>query len=88
MEPIEWIGIIASVIIVISFFMKDIYWVRMINIIGAIMMVIYGIVIGAMSVYILNGMLVLVHIYYLVQYIVQKKQKNNVKTQKNTTQQE
>lgn len=88
MEPIEWIGMIASVIIVISFFMKDIYWVRMINIIGAIMMVIYGIVIGAMSVYILNGMLVLVHIYYLVQYIVQKKQKNNVKTQKNTTQQE
>lgn len=88
MEPIEWIGIIASVIIVISFFMKDIYWVRMINIIGAIMMVIYGIVIGAMSVYILNGMLVLVHIYYLVQYIVQKQQKNNVKTQKNTTQQE
>lgn len=46
--------------------MYSITKVRIINIIGAVLFVIYGILIGAVSTYILNGILVFVHIIYLV----------------------
>lgn len=73
MQPIEWLGISASVIILISFLMKNILWVRLVNIVGAIVFVIYGIMIGAISVWLLNGMLVVVHMIYLGKYFYDKK---------------
>lgn len=75
MQPIEWLGISASVIILISFLMKNILWVRLVNIVGAIVFVIYGIIIGAVSVWLLNGMLVLVHLIYLGKYLFDKHKK-------------
>lgn len=72
MQPIEWLGISASVIILISFLMKNILWVRLVNIVGAIVFVIYGIIIGAISVWLLNGMLVVVHVIYLGKYFYSK----------------
>lgn len=62
----EILGTLASVIVLISFLMKGEKKIRIINIIGALMFVIYGILINAFSVYFLNGMLCLVHIYKLI----------------------
>ena len=39
--------------------------VRIVNIVGASIFVVYGIAIGAWSVWILNGVLVVIHIIYL-----------------------
>ena len=63
---IEILGTIASVIVLISFLMKSEKKIRLVNIIGAIIFVIYGIGINAFSVWFLNGSLCLVHIYRLI----------------------
>lgn len=61
----EIIGIIATIIVLISFLMKGERKIRIINIIGAICFVIYGLSIKALSVWMLNGILILIHIYKL-----------------------
>ena len=63
---IEILGIIASVIVLISFTMKGEKKIRLINIIGAICFVIYGLTIGRFSVWFLNGMLCLIHLWKLL----------------------
>lgn len=59
---VEYLGVLASVLVLISFVMNGEKTIRLVNIIGAIMFVIYGICINAFSVWFLNAMLVLVHI--------------------------
>lgn len=63
----EILGTIASIIVLISFLMKSEKKIRLVNIIGAIIFVIYGIGINAFSVWFLNGGLCLVHLYRLFQ---------------------
>ena len=62
----ELLGIIATIIVLISFMMKGENKIRIVNIIGAICFVLYGLGIGAFSVWLLNGILVLIHIYKLI----------------------
>ena len=66
MEWFEVIGIAGTLFVLLSFLMKDIKTVRTINIVGALLFVIYGILAGAFSTWLLNGILVLVHIVYLL----------------------
>lgn len=61
----EFIGIIASLFVLISFLFKSVKKIRTFNIIGAAVFVIYGILINALSVWILNGILIFVHLFYL-----------------------
>ena len=59
----ELIGTLASVIILISFIAKGENKIRIINIIGALMFIVYGLLINAFSIWFLNGMLILIHLY-------------------------
>lgn len=61
----EVLGTIASIIVLISFLMKDEKGIRRVNIIGALIFTIYGLGIDAFSVWFLNGMLLIIHIYKL-----------------------
>ena len=61
----EIIGIIATLFVLLSFLFTNEKRIRQINIIGAAIFVIYGIIISALSVYVLNGALVIIHIYKL-----------------------
>lgn len=61
----ELIGTLASVLVLISFLMRGEKKIRIINIVGALLFVIYGILINAFSVWFLNGALILIHLYYL-----------------------
>ena len=61
----EVLGTIASVIVLISFLMKDEKGIRKVNIVGALVFTIYGLGIGAFSVWFLNGALFIIHIYRL-----------------------
>lgn len=63
---IEVLGVLASVIVLISFTMPNEKSIRMTNIIGAILFVIYGIFVNAFSVWLLNGILCFVHLYKLL----------------------
>lgn len=62
----EILGTIASVIVLISFLMKGETKIRLVNIVGAICFVVYGIMIGAFAVWLLNGTLVFIHIIKLI----------------------
>ena len=59
----ELIGTLASIIVLISFIVKGEKNIRLINIIGALMFVVYGLLINAFSIWFLNGMLILIHLY-------------------------
>ena len=61
----EALGIIATLFVLVSFLFTNEKRIRQINIIGAVLFVVYGIIISAHSVYILNGALIFIHIYKL-----------------------
>ena len=62
----EILGTVASVLVLISFLMKSENMIRSVNMIGAIVFVIYGICINAFSVWFLNSVLCMVHAYKLL----------------------
>jgi hypothetical protein len=61
----ELVGGLATVFVIWSFTMTDERKIRIINIIGAAIFVVYGFAINAISTGVLNAILVLVHLYYL-----------------------
>lgn len=61
----EAIGLAATTFVLLSFLMKQVKAIRLINIIGATLFVIYGLLIGSVSVWLMNGILIFVYIYYL-----------------------
>jgi hypothetical protein len=65
----EWVGYIASLVLMISFLMKNINTLRIINSIGAILFVIYGIMlVTSWPIIITNTFILGVNIYYLTKH--------------------
>lgn len=62
----EIIGLLGTLFVLISFLMKEVKLIRIINIIGAMLFVVYGLLIGALSTWLLNAILVIIHIIYLL----------------------
>lgn len=62
----EWIGLLASVFVLVSFLFSNELKTRIINLIGCIIWVICGIVVKQYSISIMNGALIIVHIVKLV----------------------
>lgn len=62
----EWIGYAASLFIVLSFAVNKLKTVRIINMIGCLCFVIYGIYFKIWPVVIPNGMLIFIQLYYLL----------------------
>ena len=63
---IEILGTVATLVILASFIVSGERKIRIINILGALLFVVYGYKLHAPSVYILNGVLCIVHIYKLL----------------------
>lgn len=63
----EIIGYAASLLVVVSLMMSAIVKLRVVNMIGAFIFAVYGVLIGAIPVAVMNGIIVLVNIYYLIQ---------------------
>jgi len=62
---IEWIGYAAMLALMIAFTMKDAHKLRFINMIGAGIFVIYGILKNLPPIVIANGFIALINVYYL-----------------------
>ncbi|WP_054742680.1 YgjV family protein [Cellulosilyticum ruminicola] len=62
---IEWVGYSASAMIAISLLMTDIHRIRVINTIGCILFIIYGIGVGAYPVAIANAIIIIINIYHI-----------------------
>ena len=72
---IYWIqifGYFGSVLIAISLTMRSIVRLRWINFCGALVFSTYGLLVSAIPVFLLNGFIVLIDVYYLVQMHRQK----------------
>ncbi|MDD3721775.1 MAG: uroporphyrinogen decarboxylase [Lutibacter sp.] len=62
----EWVGYAASLALIISFMMKNINTLRIINSLGAILFVVYGILLQtSYPIIITNGFILMANIYYL-----------------------
>ncbi len=61
----ELFGIGASLVVALSLMMKNIKRLRIYNAVGALAFSIYGIMIGSLSVAVLNGFIVLIDVYFL-----------------------
>lgn len=64
---LEWVGYIASLIVLVSLLMSSIKRLRWINLIGAAAFAVYGFLIDAPPVGFMNAGIVIINIYYLVQ---------------------
>jgi len=66
---LELLGYAASALIAISMMMSSILRLRLLNMAGAIGFAVYGLCIGAYPVTVLNGITVLVNVFYLVRML-------------------
>ena len=62
---VEWTGYIAMVTLMISFLMKDIKKLRIINTIACLLFVAYGFMLHSYPVIISNAFISVVNLYYL-----------------------
>ena len=63
----DWIGYLASAIVFVSFLFKDVKMIRIINMIGAAIFVLYGLILeSAYPIVVFNGGIILLHIYHLL----------------------
>lgn len=62
---IELIGYAASLFVLLSFVMKDMKKLRMVNIIGCGLFIVYGVLLGSFPIIITNAAITLVNVYYL-----------------------
>ena len=65
-EILQWIGYTASVVIAVSLAVSSIVKFRWLNLVGAAAFSMYGFLIGAIPVGVLNGIIAIVDIYYLI----------------------
>lgn len=62
----DLIGYLATALVLVSFLMKDIIKLRIINSIGCLLFTLYGILLGSWPVIITNGAILLINLYFLV----------------------
>ena len=72
---VEVIGIVASVMIVVSFFVNGEKTIRAVNMVGSAVFIIYGVLIGSFSVIFLDSASIIVNTIKI--YKINKERKSN-----------
>jgi hypothetical protein len=67
MDYREWIGYLASLLVFVSLLMSSVKKLRWINLVGSLTFAVYGFLINALPVAVMNAGIVFINIYYLVQ---------------------
>ena len=66
-DTIELVGYTAMTVLVLSFIPKNTRWIRMINLVGCLFFVAYGILLGwKVPLIVSNGMIAIIQIYHLL----------------------
>ena len=71
-NSVELIGYLGSILVAVSLMMRSLLRLRIINLIGALVFTLYGVLLGAYPVAFLNGLIVCIDLYYLFQMWRQK----------------
>ncbi len=61
----EWVGYAASLGVLLSFLMRDIRKLRMVNSIGCGLFVVYGVLLSSIPIIITNAAILVINFYYL-----------------------
>jgi GNAT superfamily N-acetyltransferase len=69
---LEWLGYVASLIVLISLLMSSVKRLRWINLAGSLLFAVYGFLIGALPVGFMNAGIVMINVFYLVQMYAKK----------------
>ena len=69
----EWLGLIASVFILISFLTSNQIKTRIINLVGCVIFIVYGIILPAYSTAFMNAAMIVVHAVFLIKHFKEKK---------------
>lgn len=69
----EWLGLLASVFILVSFLTSNQIRTRIINSIGCVVFIVYGILLPAYSTAFMNAAMLIVHAVFLIKYAVKKR---------------
>ena len=64
-ELTEWVGYLAMTVLLVSFMMKNVTKLRVINSVGCLFFVIYGSLISQYPIVITNAAIILINFYYL-----------------------
>ena len=72
----EWLGLIASVIVLISFLMSNQIKTRIINMVGCVVFVVYGLLLPAYSTAFMNMAMIVVHIVFLARHFIKRRKQN------------
>ena len=67
MNWLEILGFVASLVVAVSLMMRNVFWLRVINGIGALVFTVYGILIQSAPVAVMNGFVFVIDIYFLIQ---------------------
>lgn len=73
---VEWVGYLASFLVLISLLMSSIVKLRWINLVGSSMFSIYGFLISSYPVAFMNAATALINVYYLIK-IYRSQEENN-----------
>jgi len=65
MENTEYIGYVASGIVLLSFLMRKMFFLRVVNTVGCIFFIVYGMMLGSIPIILTNTAIVLINVYYL-----------------------
>ena len=77
----EWLGLIASAFILISFLTSNQIKTRIINSVGCVIFVVYGILLPTYSTAFMNGAMLIVHAVFLTKYLVKKRKEKKPATE-------
>ena len=66
---VEFIGYAGSLLVAVSLLMSNIWYLRWINLAGAIAFTVYGVMIPAWPVAAVNGFIVLIDLYYIIKML-------------------
>lgn len=69
---LEWLGYLSSIIVAVSLLMSSIIKLRWYNLIGSITFAVYGYLIDALPVALINTIIVFINIYYLYKIYTEK----------------
>ena len=68
-ELTEYIGYAASAVVLISFLMKNLRNLRILNSIGCLFFIGYGVLLGSIPIIVTNAAIVLINAFYLIKMV-------------------
>ena len=78
----EWLGLIASVFVLVSFITSNQIKTRLINLVGCVAFIIYGLVLPAYSTAIMNLGILIVHIVFLTKFFIGRRKEKQTNEKK------